>query len=97
MKNLEYAEFWAAEYSCPEFKFELYAYEFVNSDVAKQYFNNITGKKSDDVSFSSSSGMTKTRLAVVDHEKAYILFVHNSDFVEVNEFLGETWGHLLDY
>ena len=72
IKNLEYTEFYAAEFKSKELSFEIFAYTFADVEVAKKYFNNATGKDMDKgVNFLLSGGIINSRLVLMDYERVY--------------------------
>ena len=72
IKDLEYVNFFACDYSSSELEFEIYAYEFSSKEDAMQYFTNVTGKSNQpERSFSSSKGMFSFKVEAVDGNKVY--------------------------
>ena len=76
-----------------DIEFEIFAYEFKDSDSAKRYFNNVTGKNSEelDTNFSASMGMTSYRLVIIDFKKAYIVQGPSNNAEEIQDFLKENF------
>ena len=82
------------EYSSDELSFEIFAYEFESPDIAKQYFENVTGKVIDDRDrmFNFVSGHTVFELIVVCNEKAYSVYTTTSQKEQLKAFLGEIFS-----
>lgn len=73
-KGLKYNAFYGCNYTSKEVSFILFAYEFVDSNEAKEYYKTETGKNTtNDFGFSDVKGLTQFRRIVVYHEKAYLL------------------------
>lgn len=78
LKELEYQEFFGCKYIHEDYSFELFAYEFLNSDIAMAYFKNETGKGADpNPTFSDRSGIFSYRRIVVNNNMAYIVTCKN--------------------
>lgn len=90
--DLAYNDFFAAYYDSNELKFEIFAYEFVDSDSAKEYFTKVTGKKSLETNFSASGGMTKYRVIVIDEYRVYCAYTSLKDSEDLKLFLGEIFS-----
>lgn len=93
LKDLEYDSFFGAKYLSLDIEFEIFAYEFKDSNSAKKYFNNVTGKNSEelDTNFSASMGMTSYRLVIIDFKKAYIVQGPSSNAEAIQDFLKENF------
>ena len=92
LENMKYKNFFAAKYKSSEFEFEIFAYEFENSDSAKEYFKNATGRTSDlDTNFLSSGGITSQKIVVINFEKAYTLYTSADSSEQVKKFIGENF------
>lgn len=87
--GLAYTDFFAGEYTCGTYEFEIFAYQFDNEDSAQEYFERATGKNSEgvDSNFSLSSGLIKTRLVVFDKNRAYTVRMPTGDVDDVTQFL----------
>ena len=74
--DLQYSSFFAGEYASDQYKFKIFAYEFEDAASAKAYFENITGKSSDEISqnFTMSAGIISTELVVLSDCKAYTVY-----------------------
>lgn len=71
-KDLKYEEFFGCKYICEELSFEIFAYSFSNSELAMDYFKNVTGKKNDpNPTFSDNSGGKFFNRVVVSDNKVY--------------------------
>ena len=101
LKDLSFVDSYAAYYECEEFEFEIFAYEFLDKDVSKEYFDNVTGKdQAFDVNFSRHSGITilsKTEMTIIDHEKAYTMIYKSKYNEDIDNFLSENFTLRLDY
>ena len=75
IQNLPYTAFFAGQYKDDAVKFEIFAYEFPDTESARAYFQNITGKASENMThnYSLSDGMFGGRLAVFQDHRAYIV------------------------
>ena len=94
LKNLEYESFFAGEYSCSDFEFTIFAYEFKNEDDAKAYFENHTGKESEkNANFSINMGIGGYRLRVFHNSMAYsVTSSSRKDAEKIEAFLGENFS-----
>ena len=84
-------------------KFEIFAYEFEDSNSALKYYVNVTGQKSyekklplDDTDenklFSASSGMSSYRLIVVYKNMAYKITAPKQYKAELHDLLSSTFS-----
>ena len=90
--NLEYLEFFGGCFSSDEIEFEIFAYEFKNTETTKQYFKNVTGKSTKlDSTYLHSSGFG-TRLIVTRFESAYVVTMSNLDEKEVLKALEKVFS-----
>ena len=88
LNDLAFQEYFGCKYTCDDFSFTLFAYEFSDSDVAMAYFENVTGKETNpNPTFSDSSGIGSFRRIVVAENKAYTVYSKNDDKNEVIEFI----------
>lgn len=72
LKDLEFQAFFGCKYKSDSLTFELFAYEFENSDVAMNYYANATGKRKDpNPTFTASTGIPTFSMAVVSENRAY--------------------------
>lgn len=91
IKKLSYTDFYAAEYSCKEFEFEIFAYEFESKDIAKEYFKNATDRESEnDESFLEWGGIGGSEIVVLDDERTYV--VSTSVPKKTKEFLSQIFS-----
>ena len=93
LDNLQYAEFFAGKYFCDQYTFEIFAYVFDDSALAKTYFENATGKKSDtlDTNFSMVSGLTTSHIVVFKENKVYAVYCSNDDLADVTAVLADSF------
>lgn len=93
VKELTYLNSYAAQYSSTTLQFELYAYEFESAEVAKQYFQNATGKNDGkSTTFLLSSGIKKSELVVIDENRAYFAFTSRTQTGEMRKALSEIFS-----
>ena len=95
LKGNEYEAFWGAEYSSPELRFKIFAYEFADADAAKEYFYNNTGK---DVGFNTTFSMScggirgSLQLICIDGSNAYCVYSTAKDHQELIALLKECFS-----
>lgn len=88
LKNLEFLEFYAAEYKSSKLEFCIFAYNFKDKDTAKKYFENATGRYDKrDVNFSSHLNPYEYSILVINEQLAYSIVSPPSQFDELNEYL----------
>lgn len=105
LKKLDYNACFAGKFTCDEFAFEIYAYEFTDADGAKQYFENATGKNqsSDDKSsFSLVQGigipLFNTTVNVYNGKNAYRIYTDSwEDWRSIKTFLSEIFTEPLSF
>ena len=106
LKNLSYEKFWGMNYESDDLKYEIFAYEFKDSDSALRYFINVTGKDlfekdlplSDDDKneyYSSSKGMFSYDVVVVCQNKAYRLTAPVQYANDIKDLLKNTFTYQL--
>ncbi len=91
--DLQYDDFYCASYESKDMDFEIFAYDFVDSDTAKEYYNKETKLGCDsDATFHTSKGMSYYRVVALDHDKVYIAksAARNSD--DLNSFLSKVFS-----
>ncbi|MBE6607502.1 MAG: hypothetical protein E7633_02955 [Ruminococcaceae bacterium] len=90
IKDLEYESFYAAKYSSLKMDFEIFAYEFKNSEDLDEYYKNRDeyfkgyGMK--------TQGVFYTYICVGDENKIYSLYTKTFDENEVMEVLKECFS-----
>lgn len=91
IRDLKYTSFFGGEYSCDLYEFEIFAYEFSDAASAQSYFENATGKNSDDVdpNFSLVSGFMSSHIIAFNENKAYSIYFPTSAFSEISQLLAE--------
>jgi hypothetical protein len=97
LKELAYTACFAGRFSCDEFDFEIYAYEFADVDTAKQYFENATGKQQESDhkrNFSLVQGigipLFNTSFTVYEGKNAYRIYTDNwKDWKHIKALLDE--------
>ena len=93
LEGLQYVAHYAAYYKCEEFEFEIFAYEFQDTEEAHQYFYNHTGRESDrDTNFFGSGGMFSYDLVVIDGKNAYFASTSSGDVDEMYEFFSNVFS-----
>ena len=97
-KGLSYEDFYGAELFFDGFSFEIFAYEFSDESSSMLYFTNETGKKDTlKTNFSSSSGLSKYTLVVIDGVKAYKIISESRDAKKVTDYLSEVFSTRLEF
>ena len=97
IKKLEYESFFAGKYSSDEFEFEIFAYEFKNSDLAKAYYKNYSGDHAPKNSlFGSRTSVFSYELIVVDYERAYTIYASTNDSKKVELFIHDAFSVEID-
>lgn len=93
LNNLQYNDFFACKYLCDDFEFEIFAYEFVDSDTNKQYFENAADRTSERYSdFLSWGGISNYSSVVIDGNNAYIIHSSTSNKKKVTEFIATVFS-----
>lgn len=103
LKGLPYKEFWGIKFSSDEIEYEIFAYEFEDSDSALKYFVNETGKNSylkklplseddENKNFSASKGMFSYRLIVIYKNRAYKVTAPSEYANSVNELFASIFS-----
>ena len=82
------------KFSCDDFEFEIYAYEFADGEAAFNYFKNIPG---DRVSYKTTDfyfqqNFDSCVLAVVNFESVYKILYDADNRDQVHEFLSEIFS-----
>ena len=105
IKDLSYTAFFGMNYKSNTLKYEIFAYEFEDSDSALQYFVNVTGQTSykkrlpldenDENKLLAANKGTSCHIIVVLQNKAYKINIPNKYINEVNELLGNTFSQKL--
>jgi len=95
--DLQYDDFYCASYESKELDFEIFAYDFVDSDSAKEYFRNDTGlHKIRDTHYLESGGMGYSRIIALDYDRAYITTFKTRDLREVKTFLAKVFSKKIE-
>ena len=93
LKGLTYTDFFACSYSSNELSFDLFAYAFPSQDVAKEYYQNVTGKENGGTAtFSDVSGMTYYRRIAIMDNMAYSVYTTPADAETVIALLNEAFS-----
>lgn len=89
LSGLSYNSFFSGKYSCEQYEFEIFAYEFNDTMSAIEYFKKITGKDSiqKSTNFSLSSGIAQSRIIAISETNAYIVYCPTKDFTDVCKML----------
>ncbi len=106
LKGLSYESFFGMNIHSNEVKYEIFAYEFVDSNSALKYYINVTGQNSykkelplsDDTEnkrLSSSKGMFSYRLIAVYQNKAYVIVAPSHFEKVINKLLATTFSYPL--
>lgn len=105
-RGLSYDCFWGMKFESDELKYEIFAYEFLDSDSALKYYVNVTGQKnhekklplSDDSEnklLSSTKGISEYRIVAVYQNRAYLLIAPKQYEEEINALLANTFSYKL--
>ena len=92
LKELTFEEFFAGRFYCTEFEFVIYAYKFEDTEASKEYFENVTGIKTDrdlNFNFITSTGAFRSKTVVFYNENAYLIQNAPEDWREIKVFLNE--------
>ena len=103
LKGLSYNAFWGMEFRSSDLKYEIFAYEFVDSNSALKYYINVTGQTSyekelplneryENKRLSSSKGMSSYRLIAVYQNKAYVIVAPKQYEDIINKMLASTFS-----
>ncbi len=93
LKDLQYNDFFACKYSSESFNFEIFAYEFLDSDTSKEYFENVADRKSERESdFLTWGGILNYSRVVIDGRNAYIIHSKTSSQEKINEFISTVFS-----
>ena len=106
LKELSYKSFWGIKFHSNELEYEIFAYEFVDSNSALQYYINVTGQSSyekelplsdgdENKRLSSSKGMSSYRLIAVYQHKAYVIVAPKQYEEAINKLLATTFSYQL--
>lgn len=96
LNDLKYDEFYAGKYSSDELSFEIFAYQFIDSDNAKIYFKNNTGIETNlDTHYLASGGISKYNVIVIDNKNAYCINTKKSQANELMLYLSEVFSKKL--
>lgn len=93
LKDLNFEKSFCGKFTCDDFEFEIFAYEFSASETAKAYFVSETGKTDNpDTTFSGSWGATNGRFIVLDSERVYQIKSKSKYRDDIFEFLSEIFS-----
>lgn len=103
LKELSYESFFGMKFYSNELEYEIFAYEFVDSDSTLEYYINVTGQKSyekelplsdneENKRLSSSKGMSAYRLIAVYQHKAYVIVAPKQYEGAINKLLATTFS-----
>ena len=103
LKNLSYESFFGMNFHSNELEYEIFAYEFVDSNSALKYYINVTGQTSyekelpldesyENKRLSSSKGMSSYRLIAVYQNKAYVIVAPKQYEDIINKMLASTFS-----
>ena len=103
LQDLSYNNFFAMDYKSDSLQYEIFAYEFEDSDSALKYYVNVTGQTSyekklplDDTDENklllASTGMFSYRLMVVYKNMAYQIIAPKQYKAELHDLLSSTFS-----
>lgn len=96
--DLVYIDFYGFEYRSTDINFELYAYNFADSEDANAYFYNVTGKNNTfEKNFSDSSGMLSYRRIALSGNKVYCAYTTPSEADRMIEIINGVFSQELFY
>lgn len=106
LKELSYESFFGMKFHSNELEYEIFAYEFVDSNSALKYYINVTGQNSykkelplsqddDNRRLSGSKGMFFYRLVVVYQNKAYLVIAPTQYGDAIDKLLADTFSYQL--
>ena len=106
LKSLSYVDFWGMNFESNELEYEIFAYEFSDSDSALKYYVNVTGQRSyekklplskddDNKHFNSSKGMFFYRIVAVYQRKAYLIIAPKQYADKIDSLLENTFSYRL--
>ena len=96
------------EFRSSDLKYEIFAYEFVDSNSALKYYINVTGQTSyekelpldesyENKRLSSSKGMSSYRLIAVYQNKAYVIVAPKQYEDIINKMLASTFSFQISW
>ena len=99
IKELSYKEFWGMKFTSSDLEYEIFAYEFADSDSALKYYTNVTGR-SDDLPYKdkrahATKGMFNYDIIVVYQNKAYSLSAPLRCADSIDELLANAFSYRL--
>lgn len=103
LKELSFESFFGMKFHSNELEYEIFAYEFVDSNSALKYYINVTGQNSyeeelplsddnENKRLSSSKGMSSYRLIAVYQHKAYVIVAPKQYEDAINKMLATTFS-----
>lgn len=95
IKDLDYSNFYACNYSSAQMHFELFAYEFPDSETAQAYFRNATGQAGNKtVNYLISEGLfSQTHHRIVCSKNlAYSIYTNPSDADAVANYINHIFS-----
>lgn len=93
LKDFEYDSFYAVKYKSKEMNFEIFAYDFVDIDTAKNYFEECANRECiGNKDFYISSDLINHTIRAFDEDKAYVLYSRLGYRESVNEFLSNVFS-----
>lgn len=106
LKDLSYESFFGMKFHSNELEYEIFAYEFVDSNSAFKYYINVTGQNSyekelplddndENKRLSSSKGMSSYRLIAVYQHRAYVIVAPKQYEDTINNVLATVFSFQL--
>ena len=106
LKDLSFESFFGMKFHSNELEYEIFAYEFADSDSALKYYISVTGKNlyekdlplSEDAEnklWSSSAGMFSYRQIVVYQNKAYVIDAPTQYRIAIDKVLATVFSFQL--
>lgn len=106
LKDLSFESFFGMKFHSNELEYEIFAYEFADSNSALKYYINVTGQNSyekelplsdsdENKRLSSSKGMLSYRLIAVYQNKAYVIVAPPQYEDTINKMLATVFSFQL--
>lgn len=96
LEDLAFSSSFCGSYISKNMQFEIFAYEFIDDVNAKSYFSNATGKRDSlDKNFTSSYGLRKYKLVVLEKNKAYTVTSKRKYSKNVESFLLNCFSNVI--
>lgn len=106
LQEIPFNDFWGMKFQSDTVEYEIFAYEFADSDAALRYYVNVTGQNSyekklplnnedENKLLNASKGMFYYEIVAVYRNKAYRLIAPKQYEKEINQLLADTFSQKL--